>query len=132
MILGIGSDLIEIARIEQIIDRHGNRFLTRVFTKNEIAYAQAKINMPATLANRFAAKEAMVKALGTGMSKGIHWKDIEVKNTPQGQPFISLHNRAAEILKAQTPTSLTAKIHCSLAHSNHYAHAVIVIEATQC
>lgn len=130
MILGIGSDLVEIARIEHIVNQHGERFLTRVFTENEIAYAKGKINMAATLANRFAAKEAMVKALGTGISQGIHWQDIEVKNTSEGQPLISLHNRAAEILRSRAPKGSTTQIYCSLSHSQAYAHAVIVIEAT--
>ena len=132
MILGIGSDLIEIVRIEQILKRHGKRFLNRVFTPKEIAYAQEKLNMAASLANRFAAKEAMVKALGTGISQGIHWQDIEVNNTAEGQPFIALHNRAAEILQAKTPAAMSSHVSCSLSHSQHYAHAMVVIEARPC
>lgn len=132
MILGIGSDLIEIARIAHILDRHGDRFLNRVFTANEIAYAHAKINVAATLANRFAAKEALVKALGTGISQGIHWQDIEVRNTAQGQPYLSLYNQAAEILKSRTPEGFRAQIYCSLSHSHDYAQAMVVIEATAC
>jgi holo-[acyl-carrier protein] synthase len=132
MILGIGSDLIEIERIELIFNRHGKRFLNRVFTPKEIAYAQDKLNMSASLANRFAAKEAMVKALGTGISQGIRWQDIEVQNTPKGQPYISLYNRAAEILKERTPEGLSSKVFCSLSHSQNYALAMVVIEATSC
>lgn len=129
MILGIGSDLIEISRIELILKRHGNHFLSRVFTPNEIAYAQGKLNMGASLANRFAAKEATVKALGTGISQGIHWQDIEVSNSSKGQPSISLYNRAAEVLASLTPNGLTPHIYCSLSHSRHYAQAMVVIEA---
>jgi holo-[acyl-carrier protein] synthase len=131
MIVGVGSDLIEISRIEHILKQHGNRFLTRLFTQSEIVYAQGKLNTAATLANRFAAKEATVKALGTGISQGIHWQDIEVKNTVNGQPVVSLYNRAAEILKSHTPLGSIVRIHCSLSHSHHYAYAMVIIEAIE-
>lgn len=129
MILGIGSDIVEIERIQQILERHNKRFLNRIFTFEEIAYAHQKIKTAATLANRFAAKEAMVKALGTGISQGIHWKDIQISNTESGQPYINLTGRAAEVLQSLVPSGMSAKIFCSLSNSDHYAQAVVVIEA---
>jgi holo-[acyl-carrier protein] synthase len=129
MILGVGSDIVEIERIQKILERHANRFLNYVFTQPEITYAQKRVTIAPTLANRFAAKEATVKALGTGISQGIHWKDIEIQNAPSGQPIVLLQNKASAVLKTLTPEGKTPRIFCSLSHSDHYALAVVMIEA---
>ena len=94
MILGIGSDLVDIRRIEQVIGRHGDRFLDRVFTPIERTKAQRRANPSATYAKRFAAKEACAKALGTGMRSGVFWRDIGVVNLASGQPTLKLTRKA--------------------------------------
>ena len=124
MVLGLGSDLIEIARIEASIARFGDRFLGRVFTANEIAYCRSKRNAAESFAARFAAKEAGAKALGTGISHGIAWPEIEVRREPTGRPTLHWSGRAQERAAALDVrrTSLT------LTHSRDVAMAVVVIE----
>ena len=136
MILGIGSDLCTITRIERSLARFGARFERRVFTAGEQAYAMrrkgGKQNSTAsTYAKRFAAKEAMGKALGTGVGRGggIYWKDIEVVNLASGKPTITLHRNAMAALQAQLPPRHRAIIHLTLADDYPLAQAFVVIEA---
>ncbi len=125
MILGLGTDLIEIPRIRQSVERFGDRFLERVFTPREIAYCQRKrTGMAQSLAARFAAKEAGAKALGTGIARGILLSEIEVQNLPSGQPTILFHGRAA--LRAQHLGVLSTTL--SLTHSRDLAMAVVLLE----
>src|ERR1700678_1129447 len=97
MIIGSGIDLIEIARIKHSVDRYGSRFLNRVYTPSEQAYCLSKRNATESFAARFAAKEAAAKALGTGISHGVSWLEIEVVRAPSGKPSLRLHGRAAQI-----------------------------------
>src|ERR1700742_1146551 len=100
MVIGVGTDLIEIERIEHSVARFGERFLERVFTPGEIAYCQAKKGSAESFAARFAAKEAGAKALGTGISRGVSWKEFEVKRKPGGRPTLELSGRAGELAGA--------------------------------
>jgi holo-[acyl-carrier protein] synthase len=125
MVVGVGTDLMEIARIRQSIERFGDRFLWRVFTPREIAYCQRKKNAAESFAARFAAKEAGAKALGTGISHGVGWLEIEVAREPSGKPRLELTGRAAEWARhlGVVRTSL------SLTHSRDVALAVVVLES---
>jgi holo-[acyl-carrier protein] synthase len=125
MVIGLGSDLIEIARIAASIERFGDRFLHRVFTTGEIAYCRRKKNAAESFAARFAAKEAGAKALGTGISNGIAWPEIEVRREPSGRPTLHFSGRArlrADALGVSR-TSLT------LTHSRELAMAVVIVES---
>jgi holo-[acyl-carrier protein] synthase len=124
MVIGLGTDLIEIARIAQTVDRFGERFLQRVYTPREIAYCMGKRSSAESLAARFAAKEAAAKALGTGISRGIGWLDLEVAREPSGKPAMHLTGHAAEIANALG----VASISLSLTHSRDIALAVVVME----
>jgi holo-[acyl-carrier protein] synthase len=119
MIVGSGIDLVEIARIQQSVERFGQRFLDRVFTSGEQAYCMRKRNAAESLAARFAAKEAAAKALGTGISRGVNWLEIEVIREPGGRPGIRFHGRAAEFASrlgvAHTALSLTHTATLSMA-----------------
>jgi len=119
MIIGSGIDLVEIARIQQSLERFGQRFLDRIFTPGEQAYALRKRNSAESLAARFAAKEAAAKALGTGISHGVNWLEIEVVREPGGRPSIRFDGRAAEIASrlgvAHTALSLTHTATLSMA-----------------
>ncbi|NBQ39125.1 MAG: holo-ACP synthase [Alphaproteobacteria bacterium] len=129
MIIGIGSDLCDISRIEQTLARFGERFTHRVFTIEERRKAEGRANIAATYAKRFAAKEACAKALGTGFSRGVFMKDIGVVNLPSGAPTLKLEGGALERLKAMTPTGHEAKIHLTLTDDHPMAMAVVLIEA---
>ncbi len=129
MILGIGSDLADIRRIQASLDRFGDRFTHRVFTESERARAERKADRAASYAKRFAAKEACAKALGTGLSHGVFWRDMGVANLPTGQPTLMLSGGAAARLAALTPAGLVAKLHLSLTDDHPYAQAFVVIEA---
>jgi holo-[acyl-carrier protein] synthase len=129
MILGIGSDMVDIRRIEQVIGRHGERFLTRVFTPTERARAQRKANHSATYAKRFAAKEACAKALGTGMRKGVFWRDMGVVNQASGRPTMQLTGGALERLRAITPPGTEARIDLTITDEGPLAQAFVVISA---
>ena len=129
MILGIGSDLVDIRRIEQVIGRHGDRFLDRVFTPIERTKAQRRANPSATYAKRFAAKEACAKALGTGMRSGVFWRDMGVVNLASGQPTLKLTRGALDRLKAITPPGTAARIHLTIADEWPIAQAFVVISA---
>jgi holo-[acyl-carrier protein] synthase len=124
MIVGIGTDLMEIARIQQSIARFGDRFLHRVYTPREIQYCSQKKNAAESFAARFAAKEAGAKALGTGISHGISWLELEVTREPTGKPSLQLSGRAADRARSQGVTNITL----SLTHSRNTALAVVVME----
>jgi holo-[acyl-carrier protein] synthase len=129
MIIGIGSDLCDIRRIEETLSRHGERFTERIFTELERARADGKANRAATYAKRFAAKEACAKALGTGIRRGVFWRDMGVVNQRSGQPTISLTGGAADRLAALTPAGHEAVIHLTITDEQPYAQAFVVIEA---
>jgi holo-[acyl-carrier protein] synthase len=125
MVLGVGTDLMEIPRIAQSIERFGTRFLERVFTAREIAYCRQKKNAAESFAARFAAKEAGAKALGTGISHGVSWLELEVAREPSGRPVLQLSGRAADRARALGVT----RVSLSLTHSREVALAVVVMES---
>lgn len=137
MILGIGNDMCDIARIEKSLARFGEAFENRVFSEGERAKARRRAGggkrngMASTYAKRFAAKEALGKALGTGVGAGggIYWRDIEVVNLPSGKPTIALHGNALRVLQAITPKNYNAVIHVSLVDEYPMAQAFVIIEA---
>lgn len=116
-IIGHGIDLVEVARIAEMLERHGDAFLARCFTAGEQAYAGARKRRDEHLAGRFAAKEAVLKALGTGWTSGIAWTDVEVVLLPSGQPTVALHGRAAELAAAQGITDWVLSISHTDAHA---------------
>ena len=129
MILGIGSDMVDIRRVEQVIGRHGERFLSRVFTPTERARAQRRANQGATYAKRFAAKEACSKALGTGIRRGVWWRDMGVVNLPGGRPTMQLTGGALARLQALTPEGFEARIDLSITDDWPLAQAFVIISA---
>lgn len=130
MIIGVGSDLCDIDRIEKSIERFGARFIDRLFTEGEKARSDRRRGIrSASYARRFAAKEACAKALGTGFRNGVFWRDLEVVNLPSGKPTMRLHGGAAERLLAITPAGCEAVIHVSLTDEPPMAQAFVVIEA---
>jgi holo-[acyl-carrier protein] synthase len=130
MILGVGSDLIDIRRIERAIERFGERFLDRIFTETERRRCDRRgVTRIASYARRFAAKEAAAKALGTGFRKGVFWRDLGVVNLPSGQPGLHLTGGALERLQAMTPPGMTARLDVSLTDEPPLAQAVVVITA---
>jgi holo-[acyl-carrier protein] synthase len=129
MILGIGSDLCDITRIEQSLSRFGERFTHRVFTEGERLKSDRRATRAASYARRFAAKEACSKALGTGIRAGVFWRDMEVINLPGGRPTLRLTGGAAERLLEMTPPGYEAVIHVSLTDDPPMAQAFVVIEA---
>jgi holo-[acyl-carrier protein] synthase len=129
MILGIGSDLIDIRRIEQTIARHGERFIGRIFTDVERAKAERRKNRIDTYAKRFAAKEACAKALGTGLRAGVFWRDMGVVNLPSGRPTMRLTGGALERLKAITPAGYEARIDVTITDEYPTAQAFVIISA---
>ncbi len=129
MILGIGSDLIDIRRIERVLDRHGERFLGRVFTDVERRRSDGRANRAAGYAKRFAAKEACAKALGTGFREGVFWRDIGVVNLRSGEPTLMLTGGAARRLDALTPPSMAARLALSITDEPPLAFAIVVISA---
>ena len=129
MILGIGSDLSDIRRIEASLARFGERFTHRVFTEVERTRSERKPDRASSYAKRFAAKEACAKALGTGIRRGVFWRDMGVVNMRSGQPTMALTGGALERLQALTPDGCEAVIHLSLTDDHPYAQAFVVIEA---
>ena len=129
MILGIGSDLTDVRRIEKVIARHGERFITRIFTKQERARAERKKNRMETYAKRFAAKEACAKALGTGMRGGVWWRDMGVVNLPSGRPTMQLTGGALQRLQAMTPHGHEARIDLTISDEGPMAQALVIISA---
>jgi holo-[acyl-carrier protein] synthase len=129
MILGIGSDLIDIQRIERTIARYGERFLSRIFTDVERAKSDRRANRAASYAKRYAAKEACSKALGTGFRSGVYWRDLGVVNLASGRPSMVLTGGALARLNTLTPPGMTARIDLSLTDEAPLAQAVVVITA---
>ena len=129
MILGIGSDIVDVRRIERVIERHGERFLARVFTATERAKADARAKRVETYAKRFAAKEACAKALGTGLRAGVWWRDMGVVNLPSGRPTMKLTGGAAARLAKMTPAGMEARIDLTITDEYPLAQAFVVISA---
>lgn len=129
MIIGIGSDLIDIRRVEKTLEKHGDRFIQRVFTEVEQAKSEARKQRAASYAKRFAAKEACSKALGTGLSHGVFWRDMGVVNTPSGKPTMKLSGGAAEQLQRLLPAGKRAAIHLTITDDFPLAQAFVIIEA---
>jgi holo-[acyl-carrier protein] synthase len=124
MIVGSGVDLCEVARIRNAIERHGRRFLERVYTDREIAYAERKANLYERYAARFAAKEAGMKALGTGWRGGVKWRDFEVTNLASGRPTLHFHGRAAEYARKLGIENISL----SITHTSEQAVAIVILE----
>jgi holo-[acyl-carrier protein] synthase len=129
VILGIGSDLSDIRRIQASLERFGERFTNRLFTEIERARSERKPDAASSYAKRFAAKEACAKALGTGMRRGVFWRDMGVVNMRSGQPTMALTNGALKRLDEMTPAGHKAVIHLSLTDDHPYAQAFVIIEA---
>lgn len=130
MIIGLGSDLIDIRRIERTLERFGERFVNRVFTPIERAKSERRLNRAHSYARRYAAKEACAKALGTGFNRGVFWRDIGVINLPGGKPTIALTGGAALRLEAITPPGMAATIEVSLTDEPPIAQAIVIITAS--
>jgi holo-[acyl-carrier protein] synthase len=124
MIVGTGIDIVEVPRVAQSIERFGDRFLNRVFTAAEIRYCQPKANRVERFAARFAAKEAAMKAIGTGMRGGVSWQDFEVGREPGGRPTMVLHGKAAQVAQALG----VRRTHLSVSHTEGHAIAYVVLE----
>ena len=129
MILGIGSDLIDVRRIERTIERHGERFLARIFTATERARADGRAKRSETYAKRFAAKEACAKALGTGLRAGVFWRDMGVVNLPSGRPTMQLTGGALRRLQSMTPSGCEPRIDVTITDEGAIAQALVVISA---
>ena len=123
-ILGIGTDIIECLRIAQMIERHGELFISRVYTEHEIGYCATKKAATQHYSGRWAAKEAVLKALGTGWRQGISWRDVEVRNKPGGGPYIALSGGAREIFDQRGMRMM----HISISHCRNYATACAIAE----
>ena len=124
MIVGSGVDLCEVERIKSAIARHGRRFLERVYTDREIAYAERKANPYERFAARFAAKEAGMKAIGTGWRGGVKWRDFEVANLPSGRPTLAFHGKAAEYAQKLGVQNISL----SITHTSVQAMAIVILE----
>jgi holo-[acyl-carrier protein] synthase len=129
MIIGLGSDLIDIRRIERTLERFGERFIARVFTPLEREKSERRANRAESYARRYAAKEACAKALGTGSNRGVFWRDIGVVNLPGGKPTMALTGGAASRLAAITPPGTVARIEVSLTDEPPLAQAIVIITA---
>lgn len=129
MILGIGNDIIDIRRIERTLERHGERFVQRVFTEVERQKSEGRSQRAASYAKRFAAKEACAKALGTGLRRGVYWRDMGVINLPSGRPTLRLTGGAALQLDGITPEGYEARIDLTLTDDFPLASAIVIISA---
>lgn len=129
MILGLGSDIVDIRRIERTLERYGDRFVSRVFTEVERQKSDGRRNRAASYAKRFAAKEACAKALGTGFRNGVYWRDLGVVNLPSGKPTMALTGGAAERLAALVPEGMTARIDLTITDDHPLAQAIVIISA---
>jgi len=129
MIIGLGSDICDVRRIKAVLERHGERFLDRIFTPTERAKAERRANRAETYAKRFAAKEACAKALGTGFRHGVFWRDMGVVNLPSGRPTLALTGGALARLKAITPAGCQVRIDLSLTDEGPTAQAIVIISA---
>ena len=124
-IVGIGTDLIEVGRIAEMMERHGERFVERIFTKDEIEYCQRRKRSSMHFAGRFAVKEAVFKALGTGWNHGVGWQQVETLSEESGKPVVGLSGRAAEVAKELKVRS----VHVSISHTNEQAVAYVILES---
>jgi holo-[acyl-carrier protein] synthase len=131
MILGLGNDLIDIRRIEKAIERHGERFLERVYTDIERAKSDRRAQRAASYAKRFAAKEACAKALGTGLNHGVFWRDMGVVNLPGGKPTLALTGGALKRLEKITPAGYRAQIDLTITDDFPLAQAIVIISAVK-
>ncbi len=129
MIIGIGNDVCDIRRIEKMLERFGERFLDKVFTDEERRKAYGRAHPARTLAKRFAAKEALSKALGTGFRSGVHMKDIGIVNSPSGRPTLALARGAAKRLESLIPPGYSARIDVTLTDEYPIAEAVVIVSA---
>jgi holo-[acyl-carrier protein] synthase len=129
MIIGLGSDIVDVRRIASVIERHGERFLARIFTEIERTKAEQRANTAETYAKRFAAKEACAKALGTGLRDGVFWRDMGVINVAGGRPTMKLTGGALTRLRAITPPGCDARIDVSLTDEGPTAQAIFIISA---
>jgi holo-[acyl-carrier protein] synthase len=129
MIIGIGNDIIDIRRIEKTIEKHGQRFIDRIYTEVEKHKSERRAQRVPSYAKRFAAKEACSKALGTGLSHGVFWRDMGVVNLPTGKPTMALTGGALARLKAMTPEGCSAVVHLTMTDEYPYAQAIVIIEA---
>src|ERR1700742_3686576 len=129
MIIGTGSDIIDIERVRKTVERYGARFIQRCFTPLEQKKAASRLDPVPTYAKRFAAKEACVKALGTGFRLGVFFRDIGVVNLPTGQPTLALTGGALERLKSMTPPGMKTHIHLTITDEDPWAQAFVIIEA---
>ena len=129
MIIGLGSDLIDIRRVEQTLERYGARFVERIFTEVEQKKSDRRATRAASYAKRFAAKEACAKALGTGLRAGVFWRDMGVVNLPSGQPTMRLTRGAAKRLAEITPKGMTAQINLTITDDYPLAQAIVIITA---
>jgi holo-[acyl-carrier protein] synthase len=125
MIVGTGVDIAEVPRVAAAIERFGERFLRRIFTENEIRYCESKANRVERYAARFAAKEAALKAIGTGWKRGVAWREVEVTREPGGRPTIAFHGKAAEFAARLG----MKRAHVSLSHTAEHAIAHVILEA---
>ncbi len=128
-ILGLGNDLVDIRRIEKSLGRFNDRFMKRVFSDQEIEYCNSKGNSSANFAKRFAAKEACAKALGTGIAKGVFWKDMCVVNDELGRPTLKLSGGALKKLEEMVPSGMTAQVDLSLTDEPPMAQAIVILTA---
>ena len=128
MIVGLGSDLSDIRRVQETLERFGDRFTHRIFTEIERTRSERKPDRASSYAKRFAAKEACAKALGTGMRRGVFWRDMGVINMRSGQPTMALTNGALDRLNELTPPGHRAVVHLSLTDDHPYAQAFVIIE----
>jgi holo-[acyl-carrier protein] synthase len=129
MIIGLGSDLIDIRRVEQTLERFGDRFVARCFTPVEQRKSDRRANRAASYAKRFAAKEACSKALGTGFRRGVFWRDLGVVNLPSGKPTMELTGGALVRLREITPPGMSAQIDLTITDDHPLAQAIVVITA---
>jgi holo-[acyl-carrier protein] synthase len=129
MILGIGNDIIDIRRIARTLERHGERFIDRLYTDVERQKSERRRNRAASYAKRFAAKEACSKALGTGIRRGVFWRDMGVVNLRSGQPTMALTGGAAARLVEMTPEGMEAQIHLTITDDDPMAQAIVIISA---
>lgn len=129
MIIGVGTDLLDIRRLEKTLERWSTRFCERIYTARERARCERHINRAARYAQRYAAKEACAKALGTGFREGVAWRDMEVDNLASGKPFLRLSGGAARRLALLTPAGRAPAIELSLTDEYPYAHAIVIISA---
>jgi holo-[acyl-carrier protein] synthase len=129
MIIGLGNDIVDIRRIEETLERYGQRFIERIFTDVEVRKSERRAARAASYAKRFAAKEACSKALGTGFRRGVFWKDMGVVNEPSGRPTMVLTGGALEQLERMVPAGYKPTIHLTITDDFPYAQAIVIIEA---